>query len=280
MDIRKIGRIKRELRFTRNKIVISLRMLSTARRALPDFLVAGAQKGGTTSLFAYLRQHPSIFPAYRSKEIHYWDNDKNYQKGMRWYRAHFPLEKELDAASAITGEKTPNYLENPEYIKQIKQDVPSVKLIILLRNPVQRAISNYFMLRWFGAEELPLMEAMQVEEERFANPWERKRYRTERAYKLRSVYSPSIKACLEHFSPEQLLIMDSNEFFKEPYQVLEKTCGFLNIPFSRMPEIKIHKNKGGYDKESIPGEVINYLKEYFRPYNEELYSLLGRDFGW
>ena len=104
----------RDLKMLAYRMGTYLRMLSAAKRALPDFLIIGAQKSGTTSLYAHLAQHPNIIPPLGKKEVHYWDNPRNYKKGLLWYRAHFPLIKELQAASAITGEKTPNYLENPE----------------------------------------------------------------------------------------------------------------------------------------------------------------------
>jgi hypothetical protein len=165
---------KRDIRMSVYRFGVYLRMLTATKRAFPDFMIAGAQKAGTTSLYAYLAQHPNILPAYQKKEVHYWDRPKNYKKGQLWYRAHFPLLQELEAASAITGEKTPNYLENPEYIKKIKQEYPAVKLIILLRDPVARTISNYYMLKRHGFEELLIMDALLNEEKRLASSGERK----------------------------------------------------------------------------------------------------------
>jgi len=271
---------RRKLGFTYREFFIYIRMLTATKRALPDYLIVGAQRAGTTSLYACLLQHPNILPAYKKKEIHFWDNPKNYKKGWLWYQAHFPLLRVMKAASAITGDKTPNYLENPEYIRRIQEDIPAMKLIILLRNPVERAISNYFMLKKRGFEELPIMDALLSEEERLTRPSEQKRYGTERAYKMRGIYAPSIKACLDYFPPEQTLILDSNSFFKTPSVILKDVFNFLGVSIYNMQELTIHRNLGGYDKSEIPPQVYKYLQNFFRPYNEELYSLLGRDFGW
>ncbi len=271
---------KRSARLSAIHMISLVRMLSASRRALPTFLIAGAQKGGTTSLYSYLIEHPNILPAYRRKEIHYWDNPRHYRLGMRWYRAHFPLIQTLQAASAVSGEKTPNYLERPEFIQRIRQDLPEVKLILLLRNPVERTISNYYMLYKRGWEILPLMDALLDEPRRLASPVERKKYGTERAYTVRSIYAPSIKACLEHFPPDQRLILDSQVFFEDPARVLRQVYAFLGVSPDYLPALPLHKNVGEYKKEAVPAEVIAYLRETFRPHNAELYQLLGVDFGW
>ncbi len=148
-------KVVRDVKMSAHRMVVYLRMLSANKRALPDFLIIGAQKSGTTSLYSYLARHPNILPAYGKKEVHFWDIPKNYKKGLLWYRAHFPLIKELQDAAVITGEKTPNYLEDPETIRKIKEDCPAAKIIILLRNPVERTISNYFMKVRRGFEKLP-----------------------------------------------------------------------------------------------------------------------------
>lgn len=272
--------VKRSARLSAIHMISFVRMLSASRRALPAFLIAGAQKGGTTSLYSYLIEHPNILPAYRRKEIHYWDNPRHYRLGMRWYRAHFPLIQTLQAASAISGEKTPNYLERPEFIQRIRQDLPEVKLILLLRNPVERTISNYYMLYKRGWETLPLMDALLDEPRRLASPEERKKYGTERAYTVRSIYAPSIKACLEHFPPDQRLILDSQVFFEDPARVLRQVYAFLGVSPDYLPALPLHKNVGEYKKETVPAEVIETLRETFRPHNAELYQLLGMDFGW
>ena len=109
-------------------------------RALPDFLIVGAQKGGTSSLYAYLAQHPSVLPSFR-KEVKFFDC--NYFCGHTWYRAHFPLRYKLSRGNRITGEGTPNYLFHPTALQRLALTLIDVKIIILLRNPADRAYSHY-----------------------------------------------------------------------------------------------------------------------------------------
>ena len=114
-------------------------------RLLPDFIIIGTQRGGTTSLYSYLASHPSVGPA-STKEVHFFDN--KYTKGLAWYRAHFPsaIEKyyaeHIQKRKFITGESSPYYLFHPHVPKRVAKDVPHAKFIVLLRNPVDRAILN------------------------------------------------------------------------------------------------------------------------------------------
>jgi len=277
-DQRKVN-FKRMSRLWIYRSFVYLRLFSASKRAIPDFLVAGAQKAGTTSLYSQIVQNPGVIPSFRKKEIHYWDNPKNYRKGQLWYRAHFPLMKELKARSAITGEKTPNYLESPETIRKIGEEFPAIKLIILLRNPVERTISNYFMMKKRGVEELSLMDALMQEDERLASKKEYQKFGTERAYTIRSKYASSIKACLDNFPKEQIHIIDSNDYFKDPSCVLTNVFSFLAVPIIFENET-VHKNLGAYEKDDTPLDVYAYLANYFQPLNEELYNLLGVNFGW
>src|SRR5687768_13237463 len=100
-------------------------------RRLPDFLIIGAQRGGTTSLYRYLTEHPEIDPAVR-KEIHFFS--RHHEQGLDWYRAHFPRRDE----SSLVGEASPNYLVHPDVPARVAAALPRVKLIALLRNPVDR----------------------------------------------------------------------------------------------------------------------------------------------
>ena len=125
-------------------------------RSKPDFIIIGVQKGGTTSLFNYLSQHPQISLS-RVKEVHYFD--VGYQFGVEWYQQFFPLEK--DRHGKLVGEASPYYIFHPLAAQRIKQDLPSIKIIILLRNPIVRAYSNFQMqLRNKNEKETTISEKM------------------------------------------------------------------------------------------------------------------------
>src|ERR1700730_9070734 len=138
-------------------------------RLLPDFLIIGTQRGGTTSLFHYLEAHPCVRPAV-NKDLHFFD--RKYNKGLAWYRGHFPTRVERYYAQKIrgraflTGEASPSYLFHPHTPGRVAQAVPHVKLIVLLRNPVTRAYSQYHHAVELGHETLSFEDAIRGEEER------------------------------------------------------------------------------------------------------------------
>jgi hypothetical protein len=257
---------------------------------MPDFLIIGAQKAGTSSLFNYLHDHPNVSGS-RPKEVHYYD--ANFDKGQSWYRMHFPraplhrLLGRAEGGGLVTGEATPYYLFHPHVPKRVATDLPNAKLIILLRNPIDRAFSHYqHTLRHPGAETLSFSEAIAREEERTKDEFERvvaNEYASsdplrQLSYKSRGHYAEQIKRWLEHFDRSQLLVIGSEKFFQDTREEYLKVLRFLGLP-ERLPENfkKIHA--GGY-KESMEPKARAYLEEYFEPYNEELYELLDTDFGW
>src|SRR5690348_836405 len=139
------------------------RGLTSPVRLLPDFLVIGAQRGGTTSLYQYLQVHPFIEPA-TTKEVHFFD--RRFHKGLAWYRGHFPtaLEKyraeHLRGGMFLTGEATPSYLFLPYIPKRVVRVLPHARFIVLLRNPVERAYSHYRHAVELGHEHLAFEEAI------------------------------------------------------------------------------------------------------------------------
>ncbi|WP_202916111.1 sulfotransferase domain-containing protein [Paenibacillus mesophilus] len=246
---------------------------------LPHFLIIGVQKGGTTSLYHYLTQHPNIASA-TEKEVHYFDY--NFHKGIDWYRSHFPHCPN----DKITGEASPYYMFHPHAAKRIKAAIPSVKLIALLRNPVERTISSYKMMHRRKKEHLSFEQAMQEETSRIRdelpkmlgdpNYFSKEHFYF--SYLSRSVYADQLEPYFKRFPREQILILKSEDLFTDPSTVYRKTLKFLNLPLWEPNHYDI-MNKGKY-KRDIPKETLNYLTEYFRPHNQRLYRMLGVDLGW
>lgn len=257
--------------------------LTAPNRALPDFLGIGAQRSGTTSLLHYLQQHPQVKTGLL-KEIHYFD--LHYHKGELWYKAHFPLKGRLKA-NEIVGEYSPYYLVHPHAAKRIHSLLPAAKLIVLLRNPKERAISNYHLEVGRKHETLPLMAALQAEEERTAQHWQRmltdETYTSKNhlyyAYKQRGLYAEQLERYLEYFHRKQLLIIESKRLSADPQAVMEEVCDFLEISRDIGAISFSAKNVQAYKKE-IPREVNDYLNEYFSEPNRRLYELIGQNFGW
>jgi hypothetical protein len=255
--------------------------LSAPVRPLPDFLIIGAQKCGTSTLCAQLTTHPEIRPAFR-KEVHFFD--QNYRKGLLWYRAHFDVRlpwsrrwKTLDA--------TPSYLFHPLVPAWVHGALPDAKLIVMLRNPVDRAYSHYQMSVRHGFEKHSFGEALRLEEERLETalpdllspPGYDSRVARKQSYKARGRYAEQLERWLKHFPREQLRIYTTRELAAEPERIHADLFSFLGVSPWEVPACP-DRNVGSY--EPMAPHIREHLEEYFAPHNQRLYRLLGRDLGW
>lgn len=262
------------------------RLATNSLRLLPDFIIIGAQKSGTTSLFHYLAQHPQVKPSF-TKEVHFFDGGKKpeidtFAKGTFWYRAHFPLYTGK-SREFITGEASPLYIFNPLAPQRISNLVPQVKLIALLRNPVERAISHYFHEKRKGREQLSILEAFEAEEDRIRAVLRQQNYKSlnfiHHTYLKRGLYAEQLDRYLRLFDSQQLFIIQSEDFFSNPGQILSKICRFLNIN-DKYPFANLNPRNIGYNKHRIEDAVLEYLIQYYLPHNQRLCNLLGQSFTW
>ena len=259
------------------------------RGTLPDFIILGAQKAGTTSLHAYLREHPDVLPC-AWKEVHFFDG-RNYRRGEAWYRRQFLNADDLRALPKfrgrrlIGGEATPYYLFQPQVPERIAKHVPKAKLIALLRNPIARAYSQYQHNVRRDKEPLSFADALKREDELLPLEHERKKadpaYRSEAhhrfSYKLRGCYAEQIERYYRFFPREQLLIVKSEDLFERPQETYASILDFLDLPPFVLESVKA-RNAGDYSARRIPEE--DSLRRYFEPHNQRLYDLIGRDMGW
>jgi hypothetical protein len=266
-----------------------LQPLTAPLRLLPDFIIIGAQKCGTTSLYRFLtEQHPGIAPALE-KEIHFFDIA--FGKGLNWYRAHFPTIlykqylKKVRGQDLITGEASPYYIFYPHASRRIFETVPQVKLIVLLRNPVERAYSHYHHQVTRGRETLSFEQAIEAEPQRLSGELEKiladENYisfnQAHFSYLARGIYVDQLQAWTNLFPPEQLLILNSEAFFADPAATYRQVVAFLNVPESVLQSTR-KRNVGSYQKMSPA--TRQRLVEYFRPHNQRLYEYLGTNFNW
>jgi hypothetical protein len=258
-------------------------------RMLPDFLVIGAQKGGTTSFYNYLIEHPGILPAY-DKEAHFFDQE--FAKGRAWYRANFPMYAEkyyverIQKRLCLTGEATPYYLFHPHAPQRIAKMLPKAKFIALLRNPIDRAYSQYAHQVRQGYETLSFEDAVTQEEQRTAREQEMLE-RDERyfsfndkhyTYLARGKYIDQLQRWMELFPREQFLILRSEDFYNEPASSLTETFKFLGLPVAGLQKDYQPYNYGTYSK--MEPATRKRLIAYFAPYNARLSEYLGMDFDW
>lgn len=253
---------------------------------LPSYIIIGAQKGGTTFLHRLLMQHPEVKPAF-AKEVHYFDF--NFDKGERWYRSHFPLEVPSKSRKQITGEATPYYLFHPYAARRTASLLPRVKLIVLLRNPVDRAYSHYqhqvARARKEGQETLAFEDAIEAEEERLRGETNKmlqhERYSSPRhrhySYLARGVYVDQLLMWSRFFDKDQMLVLKSEDLFSNPEHSLKATLGFLG-QLHWMPEIYPPTYK--LDYVDMDPATRRRLQDYFEPHNQRLYKFLETGFGW
>jgi hypothetical protein len=266
----------------------STRRATAAVRLRPDYLLIGAQKAGTTSLHRYLAEHPAILTA-SVKEVRYFN--RFYERGESWYRAHFPLElraravrRRLDVEPAV-GEASAVYLFDPRVPERVHALDPAMRLIAVLRDPVERAYSHYQMeVRW-GREPLPIHEALDREaaelpgllEHALAHPLDTSDGGFPRSYVGRGRYAEQLERWLSFFPRDQLLVLTSDELLEDPAEVVARVAAFLGIPEYRAGHYPL---EGVRPYPAMPGEIRQRLAVVFEPENRRLEDLLGRELPW
>jgi hypothetical protein len=269
------------------------RGVTSTVRLLPDFLIIGAQRSGTTSLYNYLQALSCIGPA-STKEVHFFD--RRFHRGLSWYRGHFPTRIEKyyaqylqEQQAFLTGEATPCYLFYPHAPERVGKMLPNVKLIVLLRNPVDRAYSQYYHAIELGFATLSFEEAIEREEERAAREREKilkdGRYYSveymERGYLSRGVYVDQLQVWMSLLPREQFLILKSEDFYADPATSLRQVLTFLNVPEQKIQmEKKAYKQYNNYSYTKMDPALRNRLIAYFEPHNARLYDYLGVNFDW
>ncbi|MGB3264534.1 MAG: sulfotransferase domain-containing protein [Microcoleus sp.] len=246
----------------------------------PHFIIIGAQKGGTTSLYAYLSKHPQIACA-TEKEVHYFD--LKFDQGPEWYRAQFPQPE--NGPHKVTGEASPYYIFHPRVPARIHDLCPQVKIIALLRNPVDRAISHYYYYIRIQYESLSLEEAIAAEPQRLkgelekllANPNYRSYEYQHHSYLTRGIYADQLPAWMKLFPPSQMLILKSEDLYANPSETVNKVLEFLDLPPHQLETYSKHNSN---EYPPISEAVCQQLRAYFRPHNQRLAQLCDRDFGW
>lgn len=258
-------------------------------RMLPGFLIVGAQRCGTTSMFKTLAQHPAVLPPLFHKGVHYFD--VAYPRGLAWYQGHFPTRSRAEAAQrqngvpAITGESSPFYLFHPLAPGRIAENLPDVRLIVLLRDPVERAYSAHTHETARGFETEPFERALRLEDERLAGERERmmsdptyiSHHLQHNAYVSRGRYIEQLEHLVTLFGRQRVHVVDSDDFFATPRGAFDEVCDFLGLP--RCDEINFGRHNARRRAPMDPG-LRAELEEYFVEYDERLAAWWGRTPSW
>ena len=241
----------------------------------PDFLIIGAAKCGTSSVYNYLSHHPQILLPHKKEIDFFW---KRSEHGIDWYLAQFPALSDLP--DFITGEATPNYIRFPIVAERIKEHFPQTKLIVLLRNPVERAVSWHYHKLKSGLTTGTFAEAVAQEMKQLESFSEEDL--SQKGYHnpdniLGSLYLYKLKVWMELFDREQFCIIRSEDLYAHPARVMKTVYSFLDLseqPLSEYPQV----NAGSY--EPISDELRKILTNYFQPHNQKLEEYLGMKLNW
>ncbi|MEM8829650.1 MAG: tetratricopeptide repeat protein [Cyanobacteria bacterium P01_G01_bin.19] len=242
-----------------------------AKQNPPDFIIIGATKSGTTSLFQYLDGHSQVLAPHR-KEINFFN--RNFHLDKSWYLANFPAI--ADAPEYITGEASASYLYDDQVISRIKQLFPQIKLIAMLRNPIERTISDYYHAWNHGLEKRSLSKLIEIETERL-KVLGRSKAMEMFGYLTNSIYVEQITKWIDAFGKKNILIIKSESFFEDTASVMQEVYQFLDLDYQTL-EHHIPYNVGTYP--DVEPELRQRLADFFTPFNLELEEYLGRKFYW
>ena len=262
--------------------------LTAPARLNPSFLICGGQRCGTTSLYRALAAHPVVLKAVLHKGVHYFDLD--YHRGPSWYRGHFPLRSTGEKLQAKYGspaqafESSPYYMYHPQVAARIARDLPEVKLIVLVRDPVERAYSQHAheVARGFERERdfssaLALEPArLHRQEDRLAtDPAYYSFDHQHHAYRARGEYARYLMGITRHVARERVHVLESERFFTEPEQVYDEVLAFLNLPLNLgRPAFERHNARPR--TTDMDPRIRRDLTAHFTPHDEALQAWLGR----
>ncbi|GLW07301.1 deacetylase sulfotransferase [Microtetraspora sp. NBRC 13810] len=265
--------------------------LTSGSRILPSFLIVGAQRCGTTSLYRALAQHPLVLKPVLRKGVHFFD--VAYRRGLPWYRAHFPLRATAARLHRRFGhrplafESSPYYLFHPLAGARIAWDLPGVKLIVLVRDPVERAYSAYLHELARGFEQESSFEhALQLERRRLAGeadalcaePHSQSHAHRHHAYLARGRYAEQIGKLEAQVGRQRLLVLDSHRFFADPDAVYDRVLEFLGLPHVADPVFERHNARPRPAPMTV--SLRRALRDHFEPWDSRLRPWLGEEPSW
>jgi hypothetical protein len=259
--------------------------LTAPVRVLPGFLIVGAQRCGTTSMYRALSGHPAIRKAVLHKGVHYFD--MNYDRGLDWYRAHFPLRTSLQrAGQALSYESSPYYLFHPLAAGRIAADLPGVKLIVLVRDPVERAYSAHAHELARGFETEPFERAIELEPQRLdgeaermvADPGYLSHSHQHHAYQARGRYAEQLDRLEQVVGADRIHVVDSGDFFAKPEPVYDAVLDFLGLPDRGYPVFEQHNARTS--RPEMTRALRGRLSGYFEPWDSQLTRWLGQAPSW
>jgi hypothetical protein len=270
-------------------VAVAAGQLSSPWRMTPGFLICGAQRSGTTSMYRALAQHPAVLKPVLHKGVHYFDT--GFGHSASWYRGHFPTTfsaarvRRSTGTTALTFESSPYYLCHPLAPGRIARELPGVKIVVLLRDPVERAYSAHAHELARGYESEDFATALALEESRLAGEQERLRAdpayyshaHQHHAYRARGEYVRYLREWERLVGRERIHVVDSGVFFARPAEAFAEVAEFLGLPPDGTIRFEQHNAR---PRRPLAGEVETHLRAHFRPWDEELAHWWGRRPSW
>jgi hypothetical protein len=276
------------LKLTGRRAYVQLGAATAALRLRPSFILIGAQRCGTTSLFRALMAHPQVVRPTFHKGINYFD--LNYYRGLSWYRGHFPVTEIARRRTGRHGEPAAfeasgYYIYHPFAMERIARDLPMVKLVVMLRDPVERAFSAYKHEVARGYEWETFEQALELEDERLEGEIGRMRrdpaYESfphrHHSYRHRGQYAEQLEAVFAWFPRTQVHIISSEAFFAAPAEEYRRLLGFLGLREFEPARFDRYNARPG---TALAAETRHMLEEHYRPHDERLADLLGWPAPW
>ncbi len=277
------------LRQAGRHLALGAGQLSARVRAEPTFLVVGGQRCGTTSLFRALLSHPHVLRPILHKGVNYFD--VNPDKSWSWYLGHFPLTANArrhaapGSDSAAIFEASGYYMFHPHAARRIAEALPSVQIVAMVRDPVERAYSAFKHELARGFETETFEKALELEYERtepelarmLADPAYQSNTYRHRAYRQRGHYAQQLQQFADRLGSDRIHIVESERFFSEPEKEYSKLLAFLRLPAVMPPTFERFNARPG---SPLSPELDGELRHHFAPHDDALADMLGRSPTW
>ena len=265
--------------------------LTADHRVLPSFLLCGGPRCGTTMLARVLSAHPAVLTAVPRRPVHYFDT--GYDRGPRWYRAHFPTQRAADRIAwrlgvpPVTFESNPDYLYHPHAVARIARDLPEVRVIVLVRDPVDRAYSHHAQQVARGFEpERDLRRALALEPMRLRGEYERMvadpGYRSlahqHYGYRARGDYARYLARMATYLPRERILVLETGDLLGHPESVYDRVLEFLGLPHLGYPPLD--PPRPDPPSARVDARVRQEMAAYYAARDAELEPWLGHPPSW
>ncbi|MGI9598976.1 MAG: sulfotransferase domain-containing protein [Acidimicrobiales bacterium] len=259
------------------------------QRVLPDVMLAGVQRSGTTALFEALYRLPNVERPRRGKGSHYFSY--NYYRGWEWFQSQFPTQSWATRVESRVGapmfcfDACPYYLFHPFAVERMAQALPDVKVMVMLRDPVRRAESHFHHSVSHGHEDLSFHQALDRESDRMSGEIERMEQdwsywshgHEHHSYFAKGVYVEQLERLFHYYDRDQIMVIQSEAFYRDSNSVLAQVTDWLGLQSVTLDQ---RDDRNGHEYKRMDGEMRSHLIELYREPNERLYDLLGQRFNW